>query len=91
MILSTHISHNNYATIAEWPEAEKLPFKGACGVIGPEVEANWITKILDKYGNFERLLSNHNRELAVSRLTDQMGFNLAAAQVWVNRYYLPEA
>lgn len=90
MILSTHISHNNYATITEWPDAGCLPFKGACGVIGPEVEANWITKILDWSGNFERLISRHSKSSAESVLISH-GYDERAVRVWADRYYLPEA
>lgn len=89
MIMSTHVAENNYAMIDEWPNAGDLPFLGVCGVIGPEVEANWITKILDFRGRFEWVIGRLSREQARRWLVD-LGHSPASALVWVNRYYIPE-
>ena len=87
MFLSVQVNHRDSCTNHEWPEAEGLKFQACCGVIGPEVEANWITKILDSYGIFERLISRNTKSQAVDWLVKH-GYPEKSARIWADRYYL---
>lgn len=69
----------------EWPMAW-LKFRSCAGVIGPEVEANHLTRELEKYGVFDRLLCK-SKEETTKWLLDSF-YPADTIVVWINRYYL---
>ena len=71
---------------SEFPFITGQDITAVCGVIGPEVEANWIQKELEQYGMFEIILSK-TKEVAIESLVS-MNNTEAAARVWADRYFM---
>lgn len=71
----------------EFPHHWGSRVKAACGVIGPEVEANWITKELEQYGAFDNVILRKSKEEAIEWLVG-IGTSEATARCWADRFYL---
>jgi len=70
-----------------FPEHHPREIAAVVGVSGPEVEANWIQRDLEKYGLFDRMISKLPKDESISTLVE-LGHTEASARVWADRYYV---
>jgi hypothetical protein len=75
------------ACMTGFPEYHPRKIMAVVGVSGPEVEANWIQRDLEKYGLFDRMISKLSKDESISTLVE-LGHTEASARVWADRYYV---
>lgn len=85
MLVYTKDTQGGLHACPEWPVADGLKFRSCAGVIGPEVEANHLTRELERFGLFDGLIRKSKKK-ATKWLIDN-GYTADTVVVWVNRYY----